>query len=147
MPHVIHYEDDIFIADGLVRVLCDASRLDPDPDVVGDAVLATAKLADATLRRIKDLVFQNERLVDRAEYLRLLSKSTRSLADALSDMLRPGSPLAATVASSSDELERIASAQRASASELRDALRESTGDDVSAEDLVSRDELSELLRS
>lgn len=146
MPHVIHYEDDIFIVDGLVRVLCDAARLEPDPDIIGDMIIAAARLADLTLRRVKDLVLQNEHLVDRPECLRLLSRTTRSFADSLSELIRPESRLAQNCASSSDELERIATAHRAAAAELRDVLRLTTNDDSSSEDLVSGDELSELLR-
>jgi len=147
MPHVIHYEDDFFIVDGLVRVICDAARLEPDPDIIGDAVISAARLADTTLRRVKDLVLQNEHLVDRPECLRLLSRTTRSFADALSELNRPGASLAQSCSSSSDELERMASAHRAAAAELRDVLRQSTGDDASPEDHVSGDELSELLRA
>lgn len=146
MSNVIHYEDNIYIVDGLVRVLCDASRLEPDPDVIGDAMLATARLADSTLRRVKDLVLQNDHLVDRPDYLRLLSRSARDLADALDQILRPGSPLAPVIASSNDELTRIVSAQRAAAADLRDMLNATTGSNATSEDVVSGDELSELLR-
>lgn len=146
MSNVIHYEDNIYIVDGLVRVLCDASRLEPDPDVIGDAMLATARLADSTLRRVKDLVLQNDHLVDRPDYLRLLSRSARDLADSLDQILRPGSPLAPVIASSTDELNRIVAAQRAAAADLRDVLNASTGSNATSEDVVSGDELSELLR-
>ncbi|MBU0928706.1 MAG: hypothetical protein KKA67_13215 [Spirochaetes bacterium] len=147
MPHVIHYEDDFFIVDGLVRVVCDAARLEPDADIIGDAVISAARLADATLRRVKDVILQNEHLVDRAECLRLLARTTRAFADALSDLARPGSPLEQTFASSSDELERVAAAHRAAAAELRDVLHATSGGDDSPEDHVSGDELSELLRA
>lgn len=146
MPHVIHYEDDIFIIDGLVRVICDASRLEPDPEVIGDMVLSATRLADSTLRRVKDLILQNDHLVERQEYVRLLARTTRALAEALSDILQPDSPLAQCIASSADEIERMAAAHRASAAELRDILQEATGENASNEDLVSGDELSELLR-
>jgi hypothetical protein len=146
MPHVIHYEDDFFIVDGLVRVICDAARLEPDADIIGDTVISAVRLADATLRRVKDLVLENEHLVDRPECLRLLSRTTRSFADALSELLRPGAPLAQSCASSSDELDRMAAAHRAAAAELRDVLRQTTIDDSSHEDHVSGDELSELLK-
>lgn len=147
MPHVVHYEDDFFIVDGLVRVICDASKLELDPDIVGDAVLSAARLADTSLRRVKDLVLLNEHLVDRPECLRLLSRTTRGFADALSDLLRPEAPLAPSFSSSADEIERMAAAHRAGAAELRDALYASTGEDSSPEDHVSGDELSELLRA
>jgi len=60
--------------------------------------------------------------------------------------MRPDAPLAQNCSSSSDELERMAAAHRAAASELRDVLRLTTSDDSSPEDHVSGDELSELLR-
>jgi len=146
MPHVIHYEDDIFITDDLVRVICDASRLEPDSEVIGDAVLSAARLADVTLRKVKDLVLQNDHLTERPEYIRLLSRTARSLSEAITGLLDPQSSLALTVASSSDELLRMAAAHRASSAELRDILRDCTGENTSLEDLVSGDELSELLR-
>jgi hypothetical protein len=146
MPHVIHYEDDIFIIDAMVRTLCDASRLEPDPDVLGDAVLSVAKLADSALRRARDLVLMNEHQVDRPESLRLLARTTRSFADAVSSLLKPDGSLRQHLSSSSDELGRMASAHRAAAAELADVLRQATGEDASPEDHVSGDELSELLR-
>lgn len=146
MPHVIHYEDDFFIVDGLVRVISDATRLDPDPEVVGDMLLSIVRLADTTLRRIKDLILQNDHLVDRPEYLRLLARTTRTFAEALSDMLHKDNPMAHMCASSSDELDRIAKAHRAAASELRDVLCATIDDDAPSQDQVSGDELSELLR-
>jgi len=146
MSKVYHYEDDFFIVDGLVRVLTEASRLEPDDDVVGDVVASTVRTADAALRRIKDLIVENHRLVDRPESLRLLSRSAQNLSEALETLARPESPLARSLASCRDELQRMALAHRASASEMRDAIRQLTGDDVSLEDHVSGDELSELLR-
>ncbi len=147
MPHVIHYEDNFFIIDGLVRVICDAARLEADADIVGDAVISTARLTDNALRRIKDQILKNDHLVDRPECLRLLSRMTRAFAGALSELLQPGSPLAASCASSFDELTRMAAAQHAAASELGDVLRQSGSEEAAHEDHVSGDELSELLKS
>ncbi len=147
MSHVIHFEDDIFIADGLVRVISDASRLEPDAEVIGDTILAAIRLADATLRKIKNLVIQNEHLVDRSEYVRLLARTSSALAEAISGITRPEKLLAKPITPSFDELERIASAQKALSNELFDILRETTVQNASLEDLVSGDELSELLRS
>lgn len=147
MPKVYHYEDDFFIVDGLARVVADAARLDPDDDIVGDTVVAAARLADGALRRIKDIVMENHRLVDRPESLRLLSRTAQALADALDSLAEPGSPLSRSVASCRDELARMALAHRAAASEMRDALRLQAGEDGSLEDHVSGDELSELLRN
>lgn len=145
MSRVIHFEDDLFVVDGLVRVIGDAARLEPDAEVVGDSVLSSIRLADSMLRRIMDLVLQNAHLVDRPEYLRLLSRTSAALAESIAVMTRSDGLLAK--GPSGDELERIGVAQKASSEELLEALRESTVQSASLEDLVSGDELSELLRT
>lgn len=147
MSRVIHFEDDLFVVDGLVRVIGDAARLEPDADVVGEAVLSSIRLADSMLRRIMALVVQNAHLVDRPEYLRLLSRTTAALSESIRMMTRNEGLMASGAAASRDELERVAQAQKAASEELLDALRESTVQSVSLEDLVSGDELSELLRT
>lgn len=146
MPHVIHYEDDMFIVDSLVRVVADATRLEPDGDVLGDSLLATVRVADTAIRRLRDMVLQNRHLVERPEYIRLLAKTTATLAESLDAIIDQRSPMASAFAHTSDELHRMALTHRSAASDLRDMLRTATGEHVQADDLVSGDELSELLR-
>ncbi len=147
MSHVIHFEDDIFIVDGLVRVISDAAKLEPDTDVIGDLILASIRLADSTLRKIKHIIIENDHLVDRTGYIRLLGRTAGTLAEAISSIIRPERLLARDTNPSYDELERIASAQKALSKELLDILHETTVQNASLEDLVSGDELSELLRT
>ncbi|TFG82487.1 MAG: hypothetical protein E4H20_07585 [Spirochaetales bacterium] len=146
MPHVVHYQDDLFLIDSLARFLADASRLDPDPDIVGDSVLSAARSVDGALRRTRDLVVSNPHLVDRLDYLRLLSRAARTAGDAIAELIRPQNPLSGALSSSSDELGRMARAHQAAADELTDALHTALDDGSAGEDLVSGDELSELLR-
>lgn len=146
MPHVIHYLDDLFLIDGLARFVLDLSRLEPDADVVGDSALALVRSADRSFCRVRDLVGANGHLVERAEYLRLLARAAATFAEALDNLQRPESPLAPAFREVPDELERLARAYRAAAGELRDQLHAALDDGSSAEELVSGDELSELLR-
>lgn len=146
MPHVIHYFDDLFLIDGMARLLLDLSRLEPDADVLGDSVLVLLRAADSSFRKIKDLVSANAHLVERAEYLRLMARTAASLSEALSALLRPDSSMYPALKSSSDELDRMLKSHRSSADALRDELHVALNDGASAGDLVSGDELSELLR-
>ncbi|MBN1518847.1 MAG: hypothetical protein JW923_02015 [Spirochaetales bacterium] len=146
MPHVVRYQDDLFLLDGLSRFLSDAARLEPDPDIAGEPVLAVARSLDSSIRRIRDLIMGNQHLVDRLDYLRFLARVARVSGDALSELARPQSALAPALASSSDELERMSRAHKAAAAELADALHAALDDGAAGQDLVSGDELSELLR-
>jgi hypothetical protein len=146
MPHVVHYQDDLFLIDSLARFLADASRLDPDPDIVGEAVLGAAKAVDAAIRKLRDLILANAHLVERLDYLKLLARAARTAGDAIDELIRPQGPLAQLVSSSADELKRMAQAHRAVASELSDALHAALDEGGVDGDLVSGDELSELLR-
>jgi len=146
MPHVIHYLDDLFLIDGLARFALDLSRLEPDPDVIGGSIPALLGAADASFRKIQDLVTANAHLVERAEYLRLLARTASTMAEALSAMLRPDSPVYPAIRGSADELERMFRSYRSTADGLRDELHAVLHDGSPAEELVSGDELSELLR-
>lgn len=144
---VIQYQDDLYLVESLALFLADASRLNADPDIVGESVLGAIRAVDTAIRRMRDLIMDNEHLVERLEYLRLLSRAARTSGEAISELIRPDCPLAKIVASSADELNRAASAHKAMADELSDALNAALERNGGAdEDLVSGDEISELLR-
>lgn len=144
---MIHYQDDLYIAESLAAALEAAAKLDPDPEILGEAVSNMARDLDVLLRRLAELIASNTHLVERLEYIRLLSKCTRRSAMALTGLLRPDHSLADFLASSADELRRIAERHEALSAELSELLRAAIADGTSDEDLVSGDELSQLLKA
>lgn len=147
MAHMIHYQDDLYIAESLAAALEAAAKLNPDPEILGEAVSGMARDLDVLLRRLAELIASNTHLVERLEYIRLLSKCTRRSAEALTGLLRPDHSLADFLASSADELRRIAERHEALSSELSELLRAAIADGTADEDLVSGDELSQLLKA
>lgn len=144
---MIHYQDDLYIAESLAAALEAAAKLNPDPEILGEAVSGMARDLDVLLRRLAELIASNSHLVERLEYIRLLSKCTRRSAMALTGLLRPDHSLADFLASSADELRRIAERHEALSAELSELLRAAIADGTADEDLVSGDELSELLKA
>lgn len=144
---MIHYQDDLYIAESLAAALEAAAKLDPDPEILGEAVSNMARDLDVLIRRLAELIASNTHLVERLEYIRLLSKCTRRSAMALTGLLRPDHSLADFLASSADELRRIAERHEALSAELSELLRAAIADGTADEDLVSGDELSELLKA
>lgn len=147
MAHMIHYQDDLYIAESLCATLEAAAKLSPDPELLGDTISGVARASDALIRRLAELISSNSHLVERFEYLRLLSMCAQRSAEAIVGLLRPDHSLADYFASSADELRRIAQRHEALSAELSELLRAAIADGAVDEGLVSGDELSQLLKA
>ena len=126
--------------------MVDASRLEPDPEILGDTLASVARATDSSFRRIRELVLEKSHLVDRLDYMKLLAEIAATMADALERLMAAESSMSANLSSSADEMTRMMIAHRAACSELRELLRESLNGVMSDENQVSGDELNELLR-
>lgn len=146
MPHVIHYLDDLYLIDALARWLYDLSKLEPDAEIFGDAPLTVLSVAEQSFGRIHTLLGANAHLVDRPEYLRLLSRAASQASDALDALADPVGPFKALWTRNAAELGRSRAYWKAQAAELRDRLIQAGEEPAGEPDLVSGDELSELLR-
>jgi hypothetical protein len=146
MSQVLHYQDDLFLINSLARFMADASKLEPDPEILGDTLAVVARATDSSFRRIRELVLEKPHLVDRPDYLKLLSDIAASVSEALERLMAADSSVAANLSSSADELTRMVTTHRAACSELRELLRGSLHGAMNDETQVSGDELNELLR-
>ena len=142
----IRIEDNLWYVRRLVALVADAVKIQPDPDLFADRVLEDIRFAQTTVRTLMDLLRTSTRLMDRGEYLVLLARSARTLADAVSDLAAGDGELSRGAVTRSPELGGLARELGSLASEVRDlagvVLNEGTADG----DVVSGDELSELLR-
>ena len=146
MSQVLHYQDDLFLINSLARFLIDASKLEPDPEILGDTLAVVARATDSSFRRIRELVLEKPHLVDRLDYIRLLAEIAATVADALECLTSAESSMAANLSSSADEMMRMMTAHKAACSDLREILRENLNGSLTDENQVSGDELNELLR-
>jgi len=64
---MIHYQDDLYIAESLAAALEAAAKLNPDPEILGEAVSGMARDLDVLLRRLAELIASNSHLVERLE--------------------------------------------------------------------------------
>jgi formate dehydrogenase maturation protein FdhE len=146
MSQVLHYQDDLFLINSLARFMADASKLEPDPEILGDTLAAVARATDSSFRRIRELVLEKPHLVDRLDYIKLLADIAETVSEALERLMSADSSMAANLSSSTDEMTRMVTAHRAACSDLREMLRESLNGIMNDENQVSGDELNELLR-
>jgi hypothetical protein len=142
----IRIQDDLWYLRRLVSLVADAVKVQPDADLFASKILEDAVFAQRAVKEFKELLESSPRLMDRAEYLVLLSRIARSLAQAVSDLASGEGELSRGAAARDPDLEALTRDLRSLAAEIRDLAGAALNDGTSDEDVVSGDELSELLR-
>jgi len=145
MPQMIHYQDDLFFLSVLVKALDAGLSTEADSEHFRERVAGDLFFLDGSLKSFHGLLVQNALLIDRSEYLKLLERTSRSLMQVLERILGGAYPRSEDYSSYRPQFEAILKSQAAIASELEETLRSSLGDQAEI-DLVSQDELSELLK-
>jgi hypothetical protein len=145
MPQMIHYQDDLFFLSVLVKALDSGLSSEADPEHFRERVAGDLFFLDGSLKSFHGLLAQNALLIDRSEYLKLLERTSRALIQVLERLVGGGYPRSGEYASYRPQFETILKSQVAIVSELEGALRSAQGEGAET-DLVSQDELSELLK-
>jgi hypothetical protein len=142
---MIHYQDDLFSLSVLVKSLDLILSTETDPDYFAERVGTDIEFLDRSLRAFGSLLEQNTLLIERAEYLKLLERTVKSFLGVLDRLSGSGYPRAKSFTGESQRLGAAVAEQRALLRRLVEILRSSLADDAET-DLVSQDELSELLK-
>jgi hypothetical protein len=145
MSQMIHYQDDLFSLSVLVRSLDLILSTETDPDYFAERVDGDIGFLDRSLMVFSSLLEQNTLLVERAEYLKLLERTVKAFIGVLDRLAGSGYPRAQSFAADSQRLGAASAEQRALLVRLNELLRSSLNGDAET-DLVSQDELSELLK-
>jgi hypothetical protein len=145
MSQMIHYQDDLFSLSVLVKSLDLILSTDTDPDYFAMRVATDLDFLDKTLEAFCTLLEQNTLLIERAEYLKLLERTVKTFIGVLGRLEGAGYPRAQAFAGDGARLAAVAAGQRALLGRLGALLSSSLTEDAET-DLVSQDELSELLK-
>ena len=145
MSQMIHYQDDLFSLSVLVKSLDLILSTETDPDYFAERVGTDIVFLDRSLRAFGSLLEQNALLIERAEYLKLLERTVKSFVGVLDRLLGTGYPRSQAFASEAQRLGEAVAEQRALLRHLGGILSSSLSGEAET-DLVSQDELSELLK-
>ena len=145
MSQMIHYQDDLFSLSVLVKSLDLILSTETDPDYFAERVGTDIVFLDRRLRAFGSLLEQNTLLIERAEYLKLLERTVKSFVGVLDRLLGSGYPRSQAFAREGQRLVEAAAEQRALLRHLGGILSSSLSGEAET-DLVSQDELSELLK-
>jgi hypothetical protein len=145
MSQMIHYQDDLFSLSVLVKSLDLILSTETDPDFFGERVGADLDFLDKSLESFGLLLEQNGLLIERAEYLKLLERTVKTFIGILGRLEGSGYPRAQAFAGDGARVAAIMSKQHELLGRISGLLNSSLSGDAET-DLVSQDELSELLR-
>jgi hypothetical protein len=145
MPQMIHYQDDLFFLSVLVKALDSGLSAEADPEHFRERVAGDLFFLDGSLKSFHGLLAQNALLIDRPEYLKLLERTSRALRQVLERLVDGAYPRAEGYVSYRPQFEAILKGQSAIIEELEGLLHTSLAGEAEI-DLVSQDELSELLK-
>jgi len=145
MAKRIHFEDDIFYLNLLVRTFKDGLELDLDADIFLNKIIDDLTFLDTTFERMLGNLSVNERLLDRNEQLLNLQEVEERFTEALAKVMSGRGTLSEAL---SPFFERFAelrarSLQRRSDIEETKAVKSDNENDP---DLVSPFEMNELLK-
>ena len=147
MPQKIHYRDDIFLLSMMVKTLEACFALESDTEYYREKVVGDVFFIDATIRSLADILTQNSHLVARAEYLKLLERVSSDFRRALEKLHSGESPATEDYAAIAPQVVSLISGQRSISLNLRSLLEESVGVYSVDTELVSGDEIEQLLGS
>jgi hypothetical protein len=145
MSQMIHYQDDLFSLSVLVKSLDLILSTETDPDFFAERVGADLDFLNGSLESFALLLEQNSLLIERAEYLKLLERTVKTFIGILGRLEGSGYPRAKAFAGDGSRLAAVSVNQHALLGRLSGLLCDSLSGDAET-DLVSQDELSELLR-
>ncbi|MDA8427200.1 MAG: hypothetical protein M0Z80_13820 [Treponema sp.] len=145
MPQIIHYQDDLFFLSVLIKALDSGLTTESDAEHFRTIVLENLEFIGSSLGRFLGLLELNIVLIDRAEYAKLLERTSRAYATVLERLLGGSYPAVDAYNGSRQRLLELDSTYKTAQPRL-EALLAATMGDEGGSDLVSEDELSELLR-
>ncbi len=146
MPQKTHYQDDLFVISTLVKALEAALAVEADAEFFRERLAGDFFFIDTSIKNFHTLLSHNEHLIDRVEYMKLLERTAVSFGRVVRRLLAGDCPRAEDYAAYHPQLEAVLESQRTLVTEL-EALLASAGEGNSGADVVSEDELSELLKS
>jgi hypothetical protein len=145
MPQKTHYQDDIFLLSVYVKSLEASLAVEADPEYFKDRIIADCQFIDEGIRTFSDMLIQNSHLIERIEYAKLLERTARGFMLCMRHLIDGNLPNPSVWAASASQFRAMMKEEAIVLSSLSELLK-SGGEADSETDLVSSDELSELLR-
>ena len=145
MPQKTHYQDDLFILSVLVKTLDYCLSVEADQELFKEKIFNDIDFIDEKIRLFYSMLAQNSHLIERTEYLKLLDRITKDFLSSINDLVNKVYPCYEPYTDHIPGLIRMTGVLEPLRNDLLQTLKSATDGEIETE-LVSSDELSELLR-
>jgi hypothetical protein len=145
MAKMIHYQDDLFSLSVLVKSLDFMLATEADPEYFSERVDSDLGFIGKNLQSFGALLEENTLLIERAECLKLLERNVKAFVGILDRIKGSGYPHSEAYAAGNARVGDLANEQKVLLARLDDLVRTTRGSETE-NDIVSQDELSELLK-
>lgn len=144
MPQHVNYADDLYYVHTMVKSLKSGMNLELDPGVFRDKITEDILFIDSVFSRLLTSLKQNDRLIKRQEYLRMLLRALRNYEEFLGNTIDGSLPFSKHLSSLRDKFTAVREHVQEISGEIRDILREeSSREDTSS--IISAEEYEFLL--
>ncbi|MDR3200881.1 MAG: hypothetical protein LBT68_05425 [Spirochaetales bacterium] len=146
MATKIHYGDNIFYIESLIKTLKNGLSLEIDPEYFAERIHDDLLFSGAVLNRIYVSLKSNAHLITRNEYLRSLLRAKRDFTGLLENIIEKKLPLAASLETGFPKLKICRAEQVRDIEEIKAYIENRRREDpVSEDDVISGEEFRFLL--
>lgn len=146
MTRKIHYDDNIFFLDTMLKTLKSGMSLDIDPEYFIDKIIDDLFFTEGSLLRIFSSLEENVYLLKRAAYLRSLLRAERNFLELLDAILDKKLAFSEHLLPFFDKLQTLRAAHKSIAQQMKHLLEESQEEPYPGTDIISPREFQLLLR-
>jgi hypothetical protein len=141
MPAKIHYGDDIFYLQALIKAAKSGAALEIDPEYFGNRLLDDVFFLNASLNKIYASLKANEHLIRKGDYLRSLLRAKRDFAALLKNVAAKKPPGAGPAQANASRIRIWEEEQARDIGEIRAAIENRHAKDSASEsDIISKEE-------
>lgn len=144
MPQQINYADDLYYIHSMVKSLRSGMTLDLDAEIFRDKITEDIFFVDSVFFRLLTSLKQNDRLIKRQEYLRMLLRALRSYGDFLGEATAGELPFGKHLLPLEEKFASVRAHVQEISQEIREILREEAGRDENSS-VISAEEYAFLL--
>lgn len=145
MPQQINYADDLYYIHTMVKSLRSGMNLELDPEIFRDKITEDIFFVDSVFFRMLTSLKQNERLIKRQEYLRMLLRALRGYGDFLTEAIGGELPFSRHLRPLEDKFSSVRAHVQEISQEIRELLREEREREESSS-VISAEEYAFLLQ-
>jgi hypothetical protein len=140
----IHFDDDVYLLQAMLRILNEAMSLDIDPQFFLDKCVEDIFFIDSTLIRLHRTLEENTYLVKRPEYLRSLGHCKRELISLLQGIILGKAPFAGALRPYTPKLQLAIQSQERDLVSIEHALSEGDITNLEPSSAISQEEYAFL---